>query len=323
MLAVGMLGSRSRIRDRIAYLLSTSYRRGPKASVNYLAASGMGLIVLTMIATLAPRWIAFAQQTSQIRPEVVSVKPNTSREPPLGDFAPNGTIRIRNTPLLMILSNAYNIPFQSSRLTGISAETASLRYDIEATAAPGAFPSGLSKRDTAERIRSLLQTVLIDRFHLSIRRETKVMPVYAITVAKGGPKLERAKITETECPDVIGPFAASAANRCHDFLGGLGRGLHGQAVSMEDLAQAVSNWADRPVIDKSGLDGLYKIETKPWRSMRLGPAPPAGAKAEDGSELADLPTLFGVFEELGLKLDPQRAPVETFVIDHIEKPDAN
>ncbi|HEX4277148.1 MAG TPA: DUF3738 domain-containing protein, partial [Bryobacteraceae bacterium] len=69
--------------------------------------------------------------------------------------------------------------------------------------------------------------------------------------------------------------------------------------------------------------GLYHIETKPWIPMRLGPAPAAGAKAEDGSEVADLPTLFTVFENLGLKLEAQQAPVEYFVIDHIERPDAN
>jgi uncharacterized protein (TIGR03435 family) len=92
---------------------------------------------------------------------------------------------------------------------------------------------------------------------------------------------------------------------------------------MSDLANYVENWAERPVIDKTGIQGLFHIETRPWVSMRPAPTPPAGAKGEDGSDIADLPTLFTVFTQLGLKLDAQKAPVEIIEITHIERPVQN
>ena len=170
----------------------------------------------------------------------------------------------------------------------------------------------------------MLQTLLADRFKLAIHSETKVLPVYGIVRARDGLKLEKSKIADKDCPDgPAGPYAPPGSVYCHSFAGGQGRGLHGQAVDMADLALVVANWTDRPVLDKTGIKGLFHIETKPWLPMSPGPDPAAGAKAENGSDLADIPTIFTVFEQLGLKLESQRAPVENFIIDHVEKPDAN
>jgi len=80
------------------------------------------------------------------------------------------------------------------------------------------------------------------------------MPIYAITIAKGGPKLDRAGIEEKDCP--------SSTVECHVVLGGRGRGLHARAADMSDLAHAVESFADRPVIDRTAIEGLYRLETK-------------------------------------------------------------
>ena len=110
---------------------------------------------------------------------------------------------------------------------------------------------------------------------------------------------------------------------CHQFNGGQGRGLHARAVTMSDLASYVENWAGRPLLDKTGIKGLYRIETKPWRSMDAGPAPAPGAKGEDGSELSDMPTLFQIFEQLGLKMESQKGQADVYIVDHVENPSAN
>ncbi len=168
----------------------------------------------------------------------------------------------------------------------------------------------------------MLQALLADRFKLKIRRETKEMPVYAIVVAKGGPKLEQADIQEKDCtegPFIVMPGTPNTA--CHSFIGGQVRAIHARAVSLADVGAYVENWADRPIVDKTGLDGLYRIETTPWQSMNLTSSPP-GAK-QDGVDVADLPTIFEVFDKLGLKLESQRGQVETYVIDHVEKPSEN
>jgi uncharacterized protein (TIGR03435 family) len=322
-LAVGILGSKSRIRERVERLLKLPIVDARGSRVGIVSSAG-ALIAILLIAAFAPRWIAFAQEPPQVRFDVASVKPNTTTERPDFQLSPNGRLTIRNAPLLMILVSAYNLPFQSQRLTGIAREMAGLRYDIEATAKESDFPPALPEKDREERMRALLISVLVDRFRMTIRRETKTEPVYAIMVGKNGPKLERSSVNESACEsNTIGPYLAPNPQNCHTWTGGRGRGLHGQAVSMEDLALAVSNWSDRPVIDKSGIKGLFKIETRPWLPMQPGPPPAPGAKGEDGSELADLPTLFQVFEQLGLKLDPQKAPIDIYVVEHIEKPDAN
>src|SRR5260370_23033644 len=98
-------------------------------------------------------------------------------------------------------------------------------------------------------MRLMLQTLLADRFKLTIRRETKELPVLALVVAKGGPKLKKAEIEEKDCPD--GPISYGVS--CHSIVGGMGRGLHGQAINMADVALFVANWTDRPVVDKTGI----------------------------------------------------------------------
>jgi uncharacterized protein (TIGR03435 family) len=286
------------------------------------AGSRMSCRVFSVLGLLVLASIAFAQQQTHF--EVTSVKPNTSREMPALEFSPSGSLHIRNAPLLMLLAGAWNLPFQSDRLKGLPGWVSSDRFDIDATAPKDAFPAGLLSKVREERTRQMLQALFADRLKLVMRSEMKVVPVYAVVVAKGGPKLERAKIEEKDCDEGgLGAYSPATENSCHTFTGGRGRGLHGQAITIGDMALAVSNWADRPVVDKTGLTGLFHIETAPWLPMNPGPPPAEGAKGEDGSLLADMPTLPGIFERLGLKLESDKAPIEMFTIERIEKPDAN
>jgi uncharacterized protein (TIGR03435 family) len=257
--------------------------------------------------------------------EAVSVKPipSVDRSGLMPPTALPGGRFVSKFPLSIVISYAYKLPFNPSvRLSGVP-NSAGI-YDIEAT---GKIPGGLTATERDERMRSMVQTLLADRFKLAIHRETREMPVYALVVGKGGPKLQKADIEEKDCPDVSatppGP-SFTIPDMCHLIAGGQGRGLHARAVNMQDLASYVENWAGRPLLDKTGIQGLYRIETKGWLSMELASgALPPGAKAEDGSEIADLPTLFQVFEHLGLKMESQNDKVDVYVVDHVEKPSEN
>jgi uncharacterized protein (TIGR03435 family) len=219
--------------------------------------------------------------------------------------------------LAVIIATAYNVPFQSNRLSGGPDWIRSDRFDIEATPAAGAIPAGVSSKVREDMIRQMLQALLAERFKITVRRETKEQPVYAVVVGKNGPKLDKSKMEEKDCQ--AGTAEVGNGATCHSFTGGQGRGLHGQAVNIEDVALFVSNWTDRPVVDRTGLKGLSNIQTDGWLPMRAGPAPPPDAKGEDGKLLVDQPTIFEIFERLGLKLEPQKGPVEMFVIEHAER----
>ena len=256
---------------------------------------------------------------AQTRFEAVSIKPykpvNSGRGGDL--YAPmllqGGRFRSR-APLITVIGAAYDVPFfgPTPRISGGPdwIRSADLVYEIEAT------PS----RDGAADGRQMLQTLLADRFHLQVRRETKETPVYVITVAKGGPKLTKADIEEKDCPETSPTTTAADANRvCHRFNGGRGRGLHARAVDMADLVKFVESWTDRPLIDETALTGLYRIESEPWLPMELDPS----RTQVDGIETTSLPTIFTVFERMGLKMIPQKRNLDTYVIERVEKPAGN
>lgn len=246
---------------------------------------------------------------------VVSVKAVQPTDPRGGGigFYPGGRFESRKFPLLFVIAMAYNVPFQSTRLTGGPEWLRTQLFDIEATPDKDALPPTLPTAERRQRLRAMLRALLADRFRLVVRTESKEMPVYAEVVAKGGLKLAKSTIAEKDCGD---------DSTCHSFAGGRGRGMRSKAADLTDLALYVSNWTDRPVIDRTGVKGLFQIDTKPWVSLDSKPPAP-GQKAEDGTELADLSTVFTVFTEMGLKLENRKAVIETYSIEKASPPTAN
>jgi bla regulator protein BlaR1 len=270
-----------------------------------------------------------AQSTTRLAFETASVKPHKQGDNQfaLPTFLPGGRFTSR-APVLAVIAVAYNLPRigPNNRLSGGPDWTRSADsvYDIEATTPKGAIPEELPAKEAGDRRRAMLQALLAERFKLVIRRETKEMLVYALVVGKDGPKLQKADVEEKDCPEGPPNGTSSVANQaCHAFNGGRGRGLHGRAVSILDLAEAAQNWTDRPLLDKTGIKGLYHIETQPWLPMELGLNPPAPGTKQDGVDVADLPTIFELFERLGLKMESQKARMDVYIIDHIEKPSEN
>jgi uncharacterized protein (TIGR03435 family) len=270
---------------------------------------------------LAAVAIAAAAQTPPAF-EAASVKrhPDPSERVMAFQMLPSGRVHIVNLPLHIIISLAYDLPFQSAtvRLSGGPEWIRSETYDIEATA--GALPPDMTSEARSERMKVMLRTLLAERFHMQLRQSAKEMPVYTLTVAKNGPKLMPSKVQESEC------VSASVDPPCHELNGGMGRGLHGKAVTVADIMHHAENWSDRPILDRTGLTGLYEVDTEGWVPMQA--RPPASDGAPPNAEAVAMadparPTLFLIMDRLGLKMEPVKAPVDIYVIERIEHPTAN
>jgi uncharacterized protein (TIGR03435 family) len=145
----------------------------------------------------------------------------------------------------------------------------------------------------------MLQALLSGRFNLVLRHQPREMPVYVLTVDRGGPKLEE---NVDKGPSQMSPVAGGET-KFHN-------------VSMTTFTgQFLTGRSGRPVIDKTGLSGSCDFDLKSANPV-LNASP-----AEDGPALPDLVTALR--EQLGLKLDAQRAPVDFLVVDQVEKPSAN
>jgi len=254
--------------------------------------------------------------------EVASVKRHKPGAPQRFEFLPGGRVTIAGAPLLVIVSLAYNLPFQTGQLSGGPGWIRSNddTYDIDAKPDERAM-QGLSARTRADQMRVMLQTLLAERFKLAIRRETKNLPVYTLGVGKNGAKLQKSKFEEKDCSEDSGDNAA----QCHQAQGGQGRGIHSKAIDMSDLVLLIGNFTDRPLVDRTGIKGLYDIDTEGWVPLRFRPTPQGAEPTAENSALSDTgrPTLFMIFDRLGLKMESSRAPVEMFVIEHVEKPSEN
>jgi uncharacterized protein (TIGR03435 family) len=170
-----------------------------------------------------------------------------------------------------------------------------------------------------------LQTLLRDRFKLSVHRETKELPIYELTVAKGGPKLQPPNCIERE----PGDLAIAPGKAMMDYCGSggfTGRGQYQASNgSTADLAGALSPVLGRSIADKTRVAGRFRILLTFSSDASTIPdvgglgAPAAGAPAADLG-----PDIFTALrEQLGLKLEPGKGPVEVIVIDRVEKPSEN
>jgi bla regulator protein blaR1 len=316
------------LKKRIEEIMANRKMHGPAFGGELLLAGAAVLaLALPVVICLVDVPQVRAQSAENPRFEVASVKLHAGgfdrNTVALPTVLPGGRF-VSRIMLAALISYAYKVPLNASpRMTGIPDWAGGPQgiYDVEAK---GAMPPGLSIEARNDRVRAMVQALLVDRFKLVIRRESKEMPVYGLLAARGGPKLQRADIDEKDCPEAslnaLGPTPPPTSTPipdvCHAINGGMGRGLHARAASISDVAAYVENWTDRPLLDKTGIKGLYRFETKGWLPM--------DASVDSGSSaLADRPTVFQMFEELGLKMEAQKGVVEVYVIDHIEKPSEN
>jgi uncharacterized protein (TIGR03435 family) len=254
--------------------------------------------------------IASAQTDSPIRPqfEVASIRPAQPGTPPSFGVG-NGGGGGANVTLKTLIAFAYQI--QEYRILGGPGWISSDRFTVEARAADPTTPP--------EQLKLMLQSLFSDRFQLAVRRETKESNVYNLVVAKGGPKI---KLSADQSPtDINGP-APPGAGPNHGAIR-LGAGsMIGNATPLSRFASMLSQRLDRVVIDKTNLTGRFDIRLQWTPDLGENPLSPTGLPLP--AEPGDAPSIFvAMQEQLGLKLESARGPVEFLVIDHVEKPSEN
>jgi uncharacterized protein (TIGR03435 family) len=274
-------------------------------------------------------------QTTAARPEfeVASIKQNAGggQRSFIGSSSP-GTLTAENVQLKLFIQQAYGVrPFQ---ILGAPDWVDSDRFDLNAKVTVDAAPLPVN-RDSMQKSMAemylMLQTLLEDRFKLKLHRETRELPVYFLTVAKGGLKLH-----EGECitfdRDHLPPAPTPGAPRpayCGNIgirMNGTNRVLEAYGISLKDLTdRMLANLVGRTIIDKTGYTGKLDAHLEFAPDPVLGPQGP-GAPDDPGKPPPDSagPSIFSALQDqLGLKLESGKGPVEVLVIDHVEKLEKN
>jgi len=267
--------------------------------------------------------LSFAVAASQPRRsfETISIKASApgSRSPSISGLE---RFSVKNASLRELIRVAYQV--REFQISGGPNWIDSAHYDIDANTKDKANP-----KEWLSTMTSLLQSLLEDRFKLKLHRQTKELPVYVLTVAKGGPKFQPSN--EKSCPSFnwirnspppgqianIHCGAAELTNaQLNRTLDAVGISMTGATPDAPGLTWFLSRELDHTVIDKTGLTGLFDFYLEWNRAATLDKA----ATSAD----PDNPSLFTALnDQLGLKLASEKGPVEVLVIDHAEKPTEN
>jgi uncharacterized protein (TIGR03435 family) len=216
----------------------------------------------------------------------------------------------KNYPLRMLIGVAFNLPQRA--ISGGPEWIDSDHYDIVA-ATPGEV------RPTLDEQMSMLQRLLADRFELTFHREKKEFSIYAITLANNGPKLKQSTATvasngEDEAPALLMTVYPAAS-------GGIDRVvMPGHNATVAQFASVLQRAVfDRPVVDQTGLSGKYDFELE-WTPDDTQ----FGGTLPQGPPDSEKPGIFAaVQEQLGLRLEATRGPVDTIVINRVARPTEN
>jgi uncharacterized protein (TIGR03435 family) len=225
---------------------------------------------------------AFGQTEPPPAFEVASVKPNTSGSGSSRTSGTTGQLTITNRSLKELIKMAYSVQdFQLSAPDWLG----SAKFDIVAK-----IPAGAQNN----QLPAMMQALLAERFHLAVHRESKEMPAYALVVGKSGPKLQQ-----------VEPGGTSVSDNENNNS----RQITAERVSMTVLAQTLARVVEHPVIDQTGLGGVFSLKLQ---------YTPDNAKS-DGPDAAGPSIYAALQEQLGLKLQTQKLPVEVIVVDYVER----
>jgi uncharacterized protein (TIGR03435 family) len=273
--------------------------------------------------------------------EVASVRPSNPNPPDAMSGMPRlmpvgGRLTVANFPLRLLIRVAYDV--QDFQVVGGPSDLLSRKFDITAKAEDGTGR-------TLKEMGFLLQTLLADRFALRVRTEAREAPIYALVIArKDGVVGPAMKVSTSECggleeqtqkrlealakdgPEAMrqalaaGPIPCSIMPASGGGTGRAGYGMRGNGQPMEMLVRLLAQALDRPVVDQTGLTGLYdwELHFDPEIFNRMAiqaglPSVPQGP--------VDSPSLMtAIQDQLGLKLESRRGLLDHLVIEHIEAP---
>jgi len=300
--------------DRIARLLGEPCPASRMHSPAVVGAAA-ALVAITAMAVLA--------QTARPQFEVASIKPAGSRG--LATIRPLPGRLTANAPLRVLVQTAYQLqPFQ---VVGGPEWIGSEQYEVDAKAA------GNPER---AQLFLMLQSLLEERFQLQAHRESRELPMYALVAARGGLKLAPPRaggcLEDTEpLPPLPEPGARmqppgqspTPAARCGGLglsLEAAGARLRGGKVPMAELARVLSRVLGRTVTDRTGFSATFDVDLAflPDEMTPGLPPPPPGAIPSDAS-----PSIFSAVQQLGLRLESTKGPVEVLIVDRVERPSAN
>jgi uncharacterized protein (TIGR03435 family) len=308
--------------DRIARLLGQS-----RPAVR----TGLGPVVVTVAVLLATAaYGLFGQSDTHPAFEVATIKRNVSAQEATGvAYKPGGRIIAKCAPLRLLIQFAYafhdslghSLPLKAFQVVGGPAWIDSESYDIEAKPESNTDPS---------QAWLMLQTLLADRFRLTLHKEWRSLPVYDLTVKKSGLKLPPPK--DTRCvsfPPGTTPHYVPGAFDCGYaplLLSSSTLEMEGRKLHMADLVRELARALGEPVLDKTGFTGEFDIDLN-YTDEDIVKSPGSTALDSAGGNLlpagSNLSLVFAAMDQLGLKLQPAKGPVEVLVVDHAERPTPN
>jgi uncharacterized protein (TIGR03435 family) len=260
---------------------------------------------LATVTALAPLWAASQKPDASPKFEVVSIKENKSGPPNArGDrfatvFYPGGRFTARNATLHDLVLSAYRDEFPASRVSGFADWMMQRRFDVDARLEAGDVPTSETPRVSQQQLQLMVRSMLEDRFALRTRRGEQSDEVNVLSVAPGGHKMTPA--TNASACGTATDQGRPRASECHMLRIGAS-GLDGAAVDTGDIAGALQFHLQRPVIDDARLPGLYAVSAT-WN---------------------DIPGMHTALRDrLGLRLDVERRPMPTLIVESASPPKGN
>jgi uncharacterized protein (TIGR03435 family) len=263
----------------------------------------------TIFACFVSFNLALAQQaTNKPAFEVASIKPsdpNPQNTMVIGMSADGAMVNYANITLLDCIRGAYRV--RDFQITGPDWMTKA-RFAISAKLPPNS---------SSEQIPEMLQALLADRFKLEILREMKEQNVYVLSVGNGGAKLKSAEAKpDDNAPKVLGPDGQPRALMMFGVQPG-GIFITAPSASLASVVGLMSRFTARPVVDMTGIQGLYDFRL--LFAPEINDSPLTVPPASDGVAIDSSPSLFDAVKQYGLRLEARKAPIEMIVVTHLEK----